>query len=386
MRVFRVLVGMVLLSVAAPSLLAGAVAWYAMQHRDADGWFRARVETVAQPGYAIVVPDLDALLRRDAPIARAGRTSMRITAFSGTPLFIGLAAPKDVGAFLQNSAYAEISGVSLSRGPLDARTAEIAGVRAEPVGHPEDQPMWQRSATGTLDYEPSDWRGRPVALVVLAPDGAALGPVTLTAAIRFGWLDSTTWGLLILGPVLLLLGFVTLAWPARQVVYVLAGTPGDPGISLRSGEPVSWKDAPTRENPVILPRPGSVYVSTFAVRSPLEEGLSAGWITAGAPAPRDPLGSPEDWARPAPAPSSASPSGAGAAPAPAGADRAAPESPELPWPPAEEERRTPAAVDVPTQEMRILDELPYVPLQLSGATPGSSGRSSAAEDQGRFLP
>jgi len=373
MRVFRVLVGMVLLAVAVPSLLAGAVAWYAMQHRGANGEFRARIETVAQPGYAVVVPDLDALLRRDAPIARASRTSMRITAFSGAPLFIGLADPKDVGAFLRNSAYAEISGVSLGRGPLDARTAEIAGVRDAPLGHPEDQQMWQRSATGSLEYEPSDWRGRPVALVVLAPDGAALGPVALTAAIRFGWLDSTTWGLLILGPVLLLLGFVTLAWPARQVVYVLAGTPGDPGISLRSGAPVSWKDAPTRENPVILPRPGSVYVSTFAGRSPLDKGLAADWITAGAPAPRDPLGRPEDWARPGPSP-------AGPSPAAASGERAAkPQAeqepaPELPWPPAEEERHTPAAVDVPTQEMRVLEDLPYVPLQLSGMAPGEAKR------------
>ncbi|NUR48143.1 MAG: hypothetical protein HOV71_08430, partial [Hamadaea sp.] len=282
MRVFRVLVGMVLLTVAAPALLAGAIAWYAMQHRDAAGEFRAGLEAVAHPGYAVVVPDVDALLRRDAPFARAGRTSMRITAFAGTPLFVGLASPSDVAALLQSSPYTSLDGISLGRGPLDVSSRVFSGTRTTPLGQLEEQPMWLRSGLGSVSYEPSEWRGRAVALVVTAPDGTSLGDVSLGAAVRFGWLDSTTWGLLILGPVLLLLGFVTLAWPARQVVYVLA--PGDPGISLRSGEPVRWTDAPTRENAVVLPRPGSVYASA-AVPAASPASASSGPSALGSSAP-----------------------------------------------------------------------------------------------------
>lgn len=60
----------------------------------------------------------------------------------------------------------------------------------------------------------------------------------LRVAVSAGWLSSTTWGLLILGPVLLLLGFAALAWPQRprEIVYVVdsttaaqAGLPG-PGV------------------------------------------------------------------------------------------------------------------------------------------------------------
>lgn len=439
MRVFRVLVGMVLLSVAAPALLAGAVAWYGMQHRDPSGEFRARIETVAGSGYAVVVPDLDALLRRDVPFARAGRTTMRITAralpaagargaadvAATTPLFVGLAAPGDAAALLAGSAYAELSGVSLGRGPLDARTTAVPGVRDQILGHPEEKPMWERSGVGELTFDPSDWRGKAVALVVLAPDGARLDGVALAAAVRFGWLDSTTWGLLILGPVLLLLGFVTLAWPARQVVYVVADHRADhrtadraDGTAERAQDPeairqvpsrhvvagpayagptmVTWMDAPTMEVPVMARRPG-LYVSTFAATTTdvedyaasedhagpgdhaendvietakgasLEDGLSAEWMTADAP-PKPGLGTPQDWMRPQDATARAEPQAATTAPAGSGEDGSGEEAgdAELQWPPAEEERRTPPAVDVPTQEMHVLDDLPYVPLQFAG--------------------
>jgi hypothetical protein len=341
MRVFRVLVGMVLLTVAAPALLAGAIAWYAMQHRDAAGEFRADVETVAHPGYAVVVPDVDALLRRDAPFARAGRTSMRITAFAGTPLFVGLAAPSDVAALLSGTPYTSLNGVTLGRGRLDVSSQALSGTRSSPLGRVEEQPMWLRSGLGSVEYRPSEWRDRTVALVVVAPDGSSLGDVSLGAAVRFGWLDSTTWGLLILGPVLLLLGFVTLAWPARQIVYVLAGKPGDPGISLRSGEPVSWTDAPTREVPTILAPPPvapSPPVASRAVAS-----------------------SPVDWARP-----SVSQPPAGETDEP---------GPDVDWPPPDAPAPTAPPIDVPTQEMHVLDDLPPVPLVLSGARSSSSAPS-----------
>ncbi|NUT34552.1 MAG: hypothetical protein HOV79_15920 [Hamadaea sp.] len=439
MRVIRVLVGVVLLSVAAPALLAGAVAWYAMQHRDPSGEFRAPVETVAGSGYAVVVPDLDALLRRDVPFARAGRTTMRITASApaaasaggsgdvatATPLFVGLAAPGDVAALLAGSAYAELSGVSLGRGPLDARMTAVPGVRDVALGHPDEKQMWERSGIGQLTFDPSDWRGKAVALVVLAPDGTRLDRVSLAAAVRFGWLDSTTWGLLILGPVLLLLGFVTLAWPARQVVYVVAehtggsradtaveaaaddrgGAAGGAGIPQVPSRHVvagpayagptmlTWMDAPTMEVPVMGPRAG-VYLSTFATSTAdaddhaggdhaeddviekvkggtLEDGLVAEWMTADAP-PRPGLGTPEDWMRPAgdaaAGTAAETTSRADGEPETAGekaAEQPA-EEPDAPWPPAEEERRTPPALDVPTQEMYVLDDLPYVPLQFTG--------------------
>jgi hypothetical protein len=244
MRVLRVLAGMVLLTVAVPALLAGAFSWYAMQHRDESGRFQARLEPVAHPGYAVVVPDVDAVLQRDAPFTRAGRTSVRLTATAGTqPLFVGLASPGDVAALLRDAPFTRLDGFSLRRGPLGTRVAAVDG-SAVPVSKPADQPMWLASGVGGLSFEPSDWRGKPVTLVVMTRDAQKAESVALTAAVHFGWLDSTTWGLLILGPVVLLLGFVVLAWPARQVVYVMAAP--------RATAPViTWMDVATVELPVL---------------------------------------------------------------------------------------------------------------------------------------
>jgi len=53
--------------------------------------------------------------------------------------------------------------LSLRRGPLGVRTASLDGT-AFPVSKPADQPMWLASGVGSLSFEPSDWRGKPVRL------------------------------------------------------------------------------------------------------------------------------------------------------------------------------------------------------------------------------
>lgn len=348
MRVLRVLAGMVALAVAVPALLAGALSWYAMQHRDDSGRFRAGFEPVADPGYAVVVPDVDAVLHRDAPFIRAGRTSVRLTAVAGMqPLFLGLASPGDVAALLRDAPFTRLDGISVGRGPLGVRTAHLDGP-AVPVSQPADQPMWLASGVGSLSFEPSDWRGKPVTLVVMTRDAQKIDSVALGAAVHFGWLDSTTWGLLILGPVVLLLGFVVLAWPSRQVVYVMA-TP-------RATAPVvTWMDVATVELPVITPAPGPTPTPPPAGPAP-----DSGRITDNAQIlTRDPSTNPD------PAASTAATKKAGdeawARPEP----ESRPE-PELEWPPPESPQQTRDPVDIPTQEMPILPDLPRVPLQLNG--------------------
>jgi len=83
MRVLRVLLGVVAILVALPLLLGGVVLWAAMQHRADDGSFTAPLAPVHAAGYAVVVPDVDALLRREAPFVRGGQTTLRFTARAG---------------------------------------------------------------------------------------------------------------------------------------------------------------------------------------------------------------------------------------------------------------------------------------------------------------
>jgi hypothetical protein len=69
-RLIRAAIGVLLVLLAVPLMLAGGGLWLVDQHKTADGTFAARLESVQAPGRAIVVTDVDALLRADAPFAR----------------------------------------------------------------------------------------------------------------------------------------------------------------------------------------------------------------------------------------------------------------------------------------------------------------------------
>src|SRR3712207_7064010 len=101
MRVVRTILGILLLTVGLPLLLVGGALWMAMQHRDAGGAFSGEIEDIRTQGYAVLVPDVDTLLRRQAPFARSEQTRLRLTARTGAaPAFIRMAPPTEAARFL----------------------------------------------------------------------------------------------------------------------------------------------------------------------------------------------------------------------------------------------------------------------------------------------
>ena len=223
MRVLRVLLGVVAILVALPLLLGGVTLWAAMQHRADDGSFTAPLAPIHTGGYAVVVPDVDALLRQEAPFVRGGETTLRFTARTTSgPAFIGLAPRAAVAHYLAGVGSAEVTRVRLARGGLPVTlTAQPGGAPPSP---PIDQTFWTvSSSSGTLFWSPSSVRGERLALVVMAPDARPTGDVSASAAMMPRWLDPTAWGLLILGTVAFLIGMVLLFWPRRQreIVYVV---------------------------------------------------------------------------------------------------------------------------------------------------------------------
>jgi len=222
-RVVRVLLGVVAVLVALPLLLGGVALWAAMQHRADDGSFTAPLAPMRPSGYAVVVPDVDALLRREAPFVRGGQTTLRFTARAGGgPAFLGLAPRAAVERYLAGASYAAITQVRLARGGLPVSLSQVTG--SAPASPPVDQTIWLVSSTsGTLFWSPSNLRGEHLALVVMNPAGAPVGEVVASAAMTPRWLDPTTYGLLILGTVAFLIGMVLLFWPRRhrEIVYVV---------------------------------------------------------------------------------------------------------------------------------------------------------------------
>ena len=171
MRVVRTILGILLLTVGLPLLLVGGGLWTAMQHRDAGGAFSGALEEITNPGHAVVVPDVDGLLRREAPFTRGDKTRLRITAETATgPAFIGIAPATAVTKYLAGVGHARVDEVKLTRGALPVRVAHVPG-GAVPAGRPGAQKFWVRSGNGALEWSPSAVRGQQLALIVMSVDG-----------------------------------------------------------------------------------------------------------------------------------------------------------------------------------------------------------------------
>lgn len=227
MRFVRVITGLLLLVIGIPALFAGGGLWLVTRHADPGGTFAARFETVRTPGHAVVVTDLDRLLRREAPFARGAQTRLRLDARTPDgPAFVGLAPTAEVRRWLESVPYASVRRVALARGPLPVRTdpavpaaAPTAGAAPTPLG----RPFWVREGVGTLEWSADELSGESMSLVVMRPDGRADLSLDLRAELSAGWVGPVAWGLLAAGVLLVACAVLLLLRPPRprEVVFVV---------------------------------------------------------------------------------------------------------------------------------------------------------------------
>lgn len=248
-RVLRVGLGALLLLTAVPLILAGGGLWLVAQHRQ-DGAFTAHLEPTRTDGRAIVVADVDGLLRRDAPFARGGQTTLSVVARTGgRKLFLGLARQSDVHRYLDGAAYATVTRVRLARGPLpvDLTPAATSGLQPATLARPAGQGFWIRAGDEALAWSPSSVRGQRLAVVVMNADGSAGVDVTLTARLAPAWVPATAGGLMIGGTALFLLGLLSAAWPTRRHRFS--------GVRAEALEPEDTRS--TEDTPITVgpPRP-----------------------------------------------------------------------------------------------------------------------------------
>ncbi|WP_434090315.1 hypothetical protein [Micromonospora avicenniae] len=260
MRFVRTFAGMLLLIVGLPALLAGGVLWQLGRHADPSGAFTARVETVQTSGHAVVVPDLDRLLRQEAPFTRFGQVRLRLEASTPDgPALLGLAPTDEVRRWLEPVPHATVRRVALARGPLPVRLdpAGASPATGDPAGSaPVGRPGWTREGIGELEWTSDDLAGRPLSLVVMRPDGRADLALDLRAELNVGWAAPAMWGLLAGGVLLLTFAVLLLFRPVRprEVVFVvepdqvpvLAGRLGVTSLSGLGAQPTGGDDRMTR--------------------------------------------------------------------------------------------------------------------------------------------
>jgi hypothetical protein len=221
-RVIRAGVGVLLLLLAVPLMMAGGGLWLAGQHRASDGTFSARLERVKAPGRAVVVTDVDALLRADAPFARGGQTTLSVSARGpGGLLFLGLAPYDRIEQYLAGVPQTRVRQVRLARGTLPVDVADYVG-ELTPRQAPTAEPFWVATSSGlirdgrvedALTWSPATVRGHRLGLVVMNADGSPGVDVSIVARLRPTWLAPTERGVLALGGALVLLALLILAWP-----------------------------------------------------------------------------------------------------------------------------------------------------------------------------
>ncbi|SCG36859.1 hypothetical protein [Micromonospora zamorensis] len=260
MRFVRMIAGVLLLVVGIPALFAGGALWLVTRHADPDGAFAARFETVRTPGHAVVVTDLDRLLRQEAPFARTAQTRLRLDARTADgPAFVGLAPTAEVRRWLESAPHASVRRVALAQGPLpvrlDAAGPAVGTPTAAEAVTPLGRPFWVREGIGSLEWSVGDLAGEPMSLVVMRPDGGADLALDLRAELRAGWTGPATWGLLAVGVLLVVCAVLLLLRPLRprEVIFVvepdqvpvLAGRLGVTSLSgLGSREPGSTPPLP----------------------------------------------------------------------------------------------------------------------------------------------
>ncbi|WP_127507920.1 hypothetical protein [Actinoplanes solisilvae] len=308
MRVFRTILGMLTLTIGLPSLLAGAGLWAAMQHRDQAGAFSGDLQRLSTPGYAVVVEDVDRLLRTDAPFTRVGDTQLRLLARTQEgPAFLGLAPSGAVRDYLDGVPHSKVSTVDIGTGALPVATTAVLGQQS-PRQKPGEAPFWTRTdSSGQIAWTPSEVRGGPYSLVVMRPEATAGLQVSATAELRPGWLSSSAWGLLTLGTLLVMVGMIVLAWPARrrEIVYVVEPSQvpelmraiGAPmpilpatGRPVGAHRPRSLEDARPGQAPAVMAWPPAPALTAGpGVPPDSEEYAAATAIPDHRPAPGEPL-------------------------------------------------------------------------------------------------
>ncbi len=199
----RVIAGLALVAGGVLALTGGLAAWAVGGHRTApdvaertagaaaEAAFTTNLAPVHTDGYAIVVPDVGAVLARHGVgrLLGDGRLtiSVRSTSVLSTDLIVATLVPgSDATRYLLGTAHAEVLTVGYATGPQPVQSVDRAGValaRAAPWETPGT--TGARDVTLGLDVPTAG----PVALVVHRADGTP----DLTVAIRVGFAPAS-WG------------------------------------------------------------------------------------------------------------------------------------------------------------------------------------------------
>lgn len=178
-----------------------ALGWLYGTQRSEEGFVESSDVSMSTDGYAITSADMDlgSLPEEWIPTNVVGKFQVRVQSESGSPLFVGVGPSREVGDFLADVEYAEVTRFG-NRERL-SYTEHAGSAIPQP---PEELDFWTVSTEGsgpqTLNWEPEsgEWT-----LVVMNSDAAPGLDISASLGVNTPWIPIGMW---VLGVLTILVG------------------------------------------------------------------------------------------------------------------------------------------------------------------------------------
>jgi hypothetical protein len=179
-----------------------------------DGRISSGAQAINTPTSALVTSA--ARIDDTAEIADVvGDTSIQVAASSAgeRPVFVGVGPTADVDRYLAGAAVDEVTDFDVDPFRLERRTTRGSATPAPPA----DESFWVAQSTGSGSAA-VDWKVRDGSyrLVVMNADGSQRVATQTTVGVTIDDLSDVSWGLLIIGLVLIAGGTLTLVLSLRR--------------------------------------------------------------------------------------------------------------------------------------------------------------------------
>jgi hypothetical protein len=168
--------------------VAGTVSLAANAWRDSSGYFNWPTKTFSSGGYAIAMKTVDISHAPQWAFSEVGLDSVRVTAQSDRPIFIGIARTADLERYLRGTEHDDVSGLSYN--PFQVSYQHTSG--HAPRRAPADEAFWVKSTRGSGNVSlawhprPGSWRA-----VLMNADGSR----GISAQLKLGARTSLLWWL-----------------------------------------------------------------------------------------------------------------------------------------------------------------------------------------------
>jgi hypothetical protein len=198
-RIVLVVVGGLLVLIALPlGALGGFLTWAQATQRDSQGFFTSGTERFETLTYAVTSENVDLGVEpgrggRRFDLGRLATVRLTVEGRTGAPVFVGIGAQRDVAAYLDGVAHAEVADIDLRPFRVTYRN-QSGGAPEEPPGA---QSFWAVSAEGR-GIQRIEWKleSGQWAVVVMNADASRGVGADVSVGVKANWVLPVGLGLL----------------------------------------------------------------------------------------------------------------------------------------------------------------------------------------------